>query len=123
MSRFAMLATFLVALSYPGFAAAVDDDKKIAFNTHCRTCHSFKKDDNRLGPTMYGIFGARAGEVRGYYGYSGSLSGITWDEATLDKFIANPASVSTSTNMIAPPVANPAERGKIIEFLKSISLR
>jgi cytochrome c len=69
---------------------------------------------------VYGVFGAKAGQVDGYRGYSGSLTGITWDEATLDKFIANPASVSTSTNMVFPPVADAGERSKIIEFLKSI---
>jgi cytochrome c len=70
---------------------------------------------------MHGIFGTRAGQVAGYRGYSGGLDGITWDEATLDKFIANPSSVASSTNMIFPPVADAAERSKIIMFLKSIS--
>ena len=121
MHRFAVLAAILAASGYPDAGAAGDDENKLAFNTHCRTCHSFKKDDNRLGPTMYGIFGAKAGQVKGYRGYSGSLSDITWDEPTLEKFIANPASVSTSTNMIFPPVSSASERGKIIAFLKSIS--
>jgi cytochrome c len=70
---------------------------------------------------LYGIFGAKAGQVEGYRGYSGSLTGITWDEEALDKFIANPAAISTSTNMVYPPVAEAAVRKKIIEFLKSIS--
>jgi cytochrome c len=123
MYRFAAFAIALGASLYPGIAAAADQDNMIAFNNHCRTCHSFKKDDNRLGPTMYGIYGAMAGQVKSYRGYSGSLSGIIWDEATLDKFMASPASVSTSTNMIFPPVADATERRKIIEFLKSISPR
>lgn len=121
MSRLTVLALLLVSFAYSGVASAGDDDRKLSFNNHCRTCHSFKSGDNRLGPSMYGIFGAKAGQVEGYRGYSGSLTDITWDEATLDKFIANPASVSTSTNMIFPPVADAAERKKIIEFLKSIS--
>jgi cytochrome c len=123
MYKLAAFAIALGAFIYPGIAAAADDDNKIAFNNHCRTCHSFKKDDNRLGPTMYGIYGAMAGQVKSYRGYSGSLSGIVWDETTLDKFMASPASVSTGTNMIFPPVANATERRKIIEFLKSISPR
>lgn len=24
-----------------------------AFNTHCRTCHSLKEGDNRLGPSLH----------------------------------------------------------------------
>ena len=113
-------ACFLVLL-LPGPVAADDEAAKIAFNNHCRTCHSFRKDDNRLGPSMHGIYGAKSGRARGYRNFSGSLSDIVWDEAMLDRFIANPASVSTSTNMIFPPVSDAAERAKIIAFLKSIS--
>lgn len=110
---------FLVLESTLSMAADADD-AKVAFNNHCRTCHSFKPDDNRLGPTVFGIVGARAGQVAGYRGYSGGLTGITWDEATLDHFLADPASVSSSTNMIYPPIANAAERRRIIEFLKTL---
>ncbi len=118
MSRLGALVAVLIPLAIPGVSAA-GDDPGIAFNTHCRNCHSMKKGDNRLGPSMYGIFGAPAGQVEGYRGYSGGLTGFTWDEVTLDKFMANPVSVSASTNMIYPPVADAAERKKIIEFLKS----
>jgi len=104
-----------------GNTAAFDEDAaRVAFNNHCRTCHSVKKDDHRLGPSMYGIYGASGGQAKGYRGYSGSLTGVTWDERTLDRFIADPASVATSTNMIFPPVADPDERQRIIDFLKSL---
>jgi cytochrome c len=109
----------LVSLAGASFAAAKDNDGKLAFNTHCRNCHSFKKGDNRLGPSLYGIVGAKAGQVKGFNAYSGSLTGFTWDEATLDRFIANPSSVAPTTNMNYPPVGDPAERAKIIDFLKA----
>jgi len=70
---------------------------------------------------MYGIFGAQAGRVAGYGGYSGGLSGLVWDEVTLDRFIADPASVSSSTNMIFPPVKDAEERKKIIRFIRSLA--
>jgi cytochrome c len=108
-------------LANPCAAVAADDEGKSAFNTHCRNCHSFRKGDNRLGPSLYGIVGAKAGQVKGYNAYSGNLTGFIWDEARLDKFIANPASVSLNTNMNFPPVADTAQRKKIIEFLKSTS--
>ncbi len=100
-------------------SAAEQNDARVAFNTHCRNCHSLKRGDNRLGPSLYGIFGAPAGQVAGYRGYSGSLKGFTWDEATLDRFISQPTSVAPSTNMNYPPVGDPAARAKIIELLKS----
>ena len=118
-----LIVAFLVSAVFVADASAEDDTAGLAFNNHCRTCHSIKKGDNRLGPSMYGIYGAQAGRVEGYRGYSGGLTGLVWDEATLDRFIANPAAISSGTNMITPPVSDPTERKKIIQFLKSISGR
>jgi cytochrome c len=101
-------------------AAAEEIDGHMSFNNHCRTCHSIRPGDNRLGPSLFGIAGAVAGQVQGYRGYSGGLKGIRWDDATLDRFLANPTSISTSTNMIYPPIANAEERHKIIEYLKTL---
>jgi cytochrome c len=119
MRRFATLVSLLVSLTFSVAARAESADGKLAFNTHCRNCHSLKKGDNRLGPSLYGILGAPAGQVDGYRAYSGSLKGFTWDEAILDKFIASPTSVAPTTNMNYPPVADSAARRKIIEFIRS----
>ena len=105
-------------------AAAADDGLEITFNDHCRECHSFVKDDNRLGPTLYGVVGRKAGTQTGY-GYTESLksSGVTWDEATLDKWIADPGAVIPG-NGISPPYSGLADAGirqNIIAYLKSIS--
>jgi cytochrome c len=121
MSNLARVAALLTLLAPVSTTKAADDDDKAAFNNYCRYCHSSKEGDNRLGPSLYGVVGAKAGQVAGYGGYSGGLTGFTWDEATLDKFIANPTSISPNTTMKYPPVADPVERKKIIQFLKSIS--
>lgn len=105
-------------------AGALAEDLEISFNDHCRECHSFVKDDNRLGPSLYGVVGRKAGAEPGYaYTQSMKDSGITWDEATLDKWIADPGSVVPGNGM-SPPysgIADPAIRKRIIAFLKSIS--
>jgi cytochrome c len=105
-------------------ARAADEDLEITFNDHCRECHSFVKADNRLGPTLYGVVGRKAGIVPGY-GYSESVkdSGVTWDEATLDKWIANPQAVIPG-NQMSPPfpgVSDPKIRARIIAFLKTLA--
>lgn len=117
---------FVVAFAMvacPGVASAWQDDYLNAFNNHCRNCHSLKKGDNRLGPSLYGVFGARAGQVEGYRSYSGSLTGLIWDEATLDLFIADPLAGAPNTMMIYPSVKDAAERKRIIELLKLLSER
>jgi cytochrome c len=117
------LAGFLLAFSpivcSAGFAA--DDAGKEVFNNNCRTCHSWKKDDNRLGPHLHGIIGRTAGAATGF-AYSGAMknSGITWDESSLDKFIANPDSIIPNNKMKPfTGIADAATRKQIIEFLKS----
>ncbi|WP_439542305.1 c-type cytochrome [Hyphomicrobium sp.] len=98
-----------------------DDAGQIAFNTHCRTCHSVKPEDNRLGPTLHGIHGAKAGQVKGFGNYSGQLNEqITWDDATLDKFLANPASIAANTTMKPfGGIADAGQRKLIIDYLKA----
>jgi cytochrome c len=120
------LTLMLLAALCAGAArvAAADDELELAFNDHCRECHSFVKDDNRLGPTLYGVVGRKAGTQAGY-GYTQSLkdSGLTWDEQTLDKWIANPDAVIPGNGM-SPPyggVADAQVRAKIIAFLKTLA--
>jgi cytochrome c len=81
------------------------------------------KDDNRLGPSLYGVVGRKAGSLASYHGYSPSLQGadIMWTPDMLDKWITDPNAVASGNNM-APPfpgVADPAERKQIIAYLKS----
>jgi cytochrome c len=117
-----LLAAALTALLAP--LAARAEDLEISFNDHCRECHSFLKDDNRLGPSLYGVVGRKAGTEPGYaYTQSMKDSGVTWDEATLDKWIADPGAVVPGNGM-SPPysgIADPEVRQRIIAFLKSIS--
>jgi cytochrome c len=117
-STLALLASFA-----PAFAAEEQgDDGQVAYNNACRTCHSFKEGDNRLGPTLHGIVGRKAGSVEGFAFTSAmKSSGITWDEANLDKFIANPEAVVNGNGMKPfGGVADAGERKKIVDYLKTL---
>lgn len=119
IAQVALSALVLLAM----IVAARADDPQMAFNNACRTCHSMKEGDNRLGPSLAGVVGRKAGSVSGY-AYSPSMqnSGITWDEATLDKFIANPDQV-VGGNKMKPftGISDAGQRGEIVAYLKSIS--
>src|SRR5258708_29422905 len=91
-----MIARIAVAfaLSLAAFPALAQDDGQILFNNSCRTCHSVKEGDNRLGPNLHGIVGRKSGALTSYgYSYSMANADLTWDKATLDKFIANPEEI------------------------------
>jgi cytochrome c len=103
-------------------SAGPEDEGKALYNNYCRTCHSPRKGDNRLGPSLNGIVGKKAGQQPGYASYSQALkqSGVTWDEATLDKWIENPDAVVPNNNMKPyKGIPDPAVRRKITEFLES----
>ena len=106
----ALLMALLCATGAAAYAAAPTsaDPGQLAFNNTCRTCHSTKEGDNRLGPSLAHIVGQKAGTRSGYSNYSQAMrgAGITWDEQTLDRFIANPESVAEApSNQESDPFA------------------
>ena len=108
-------------------AAAQDkppDPGMMMFNNACRTCHTIREGDNRLGPNLYGIIGRKSGTARGYSNYSSSMqnAGIVWDEKNLEQFIADPGAVVSGNNMKPfSGIASPEIRAKIVQFLKDCS--
>jgi cytochrome c len=100
---------------------AAPDDGQLVFNNACRTCHTLKEGDNRLGPNLHKIIGRKAGSLPNY-GYSSAMKGadLTWDKATLDRFIANPDQVVSGHNMKPyGGLASAEERAKIVAFLEA----
>lgn len=103
-------------------ALAQDKDQNaglVSFNNSCRTCHTVKEGDNRLGPTLHNIVGREAGTVENF-AYSPALkdAGFVWDEAKLDAFIANPDAVTPGNNMKPySGMTDAEERKKIIAYL------
>ena len=67
--------TFLVLLGFPAVPqeppgkGAETESKQQTFNNACRTCHTTKEGDNRLGPNLHNIIGRKAGSLQNY-GYS-----------------------------------------------------
>jgi cytochrome c len=104
-------------------AAKSAADSELTFNNVCRTCHTLKEGDNRLGPNLHNIIGRKAGSVPDY-GYSSAMkdADLTWDKATLDRFIANPDQVVPG-NKMKPygGLTSAEERAKIIAFLEANS--
>jgi cytochrome c len=85
----------------------------------CQACHSI--EDNDLGPRHRGLVGRRAGSVEDY-GYSNALksSGLTWDEATLDRWLTNPSALVPGTKMYFQ-IADAQARADIIAYLKELN--
>jgi cytochrome c len=118
------LAGALALLSGAALAQDVSpEEAQLAFNNHCRTCHTTDEGDNRLGPSLYQVVGREAGSLSDY-GYSSAMAdaGLTWNEDTLNRYIENPDAVVPGNNMKPyAGISSPEERAKIIAHLKAES--
>lgn len=83
----------------------------------CLACHALSYD--RVGPRHCGLFGRRAGSVPGF-AYSPAMkhSTITWDEKTLDRFLAGPLAMVPGSTMTYDGVPDPQDRADLIAYLK-----
>jgi len=86
----------------------------------CRSCHSLTADGpNMTGPNLHGLFGRKAGSHPDFnYSEGVKNSGITWDAATLDKWIESPRGVVPGTKMSFAGIKDPKDRADLIGYLK-----
>jgi len=84
----------------------------------CQACHAI--DENDLGPRHRGVVGRRAGSLQDYP-YSAALknSGLTWDEATLNRWLTNPSALVPGTRMFFR-IDDAQARADIIAYLKQL---
>lgn len=111
-----VLAAILTAATPVAAMAADAEAGKTVFNK-CKACHNLEK--NGVGPHLGGVVGRKAGSVEGF-AYSEALkaSGLTWDEATLDKWLAGPGKLVPGTKMVFK-LGNADDRANVIEYLKT----
>jgi cytochrome c len=101
-------------------ASAASGSVAPAAFAQCAACHVVKKGaPNGLGPNLYGVYGRKAGELASYtYSPAMKASGLVWDDATLDKYLASPRTVVSGTKMSFAGLGDPAKRAEIIAWLK-----
>lgn len=110
----------LMVLTGPAAAQAPDATIGKRMFMRCMACHNVTANaPNKIGPNLYGIVGKKAAGVPGFR-YSSALqrSGLTWDMATLDKWLARPAAMVPGTSMVFAGIAKPEERQALIAYLK-----
>ena len=102
-------------------AALADGDAthgKQIFNK-CMVCHSIQVGVNKIGPSLHGVVGRKSGTVADY-SYTDAMknSGLTWDEATLNKYLTNPRKLVPGTRMIFVGLPKEPDRLDVIAYLK-----
>ena len=109
----------VLAMPVPAYAQgdAAAGEKIFA---HCAPCHSNKPGENKLGPSLAGVFGRKSGTEPGYnYSSAMKTANVTWDEKTLDEYLQGPGKFVKGTRMVYF-VPDEKDRQDVIAYLKTL---
>ena len=99
---------------------------RIFFQQNCAICHASTLGPHNevitgQGPNLVGILDRRAGTGANFnYTKALSESGLTWDGATLERFLASPPATVPGTIMPVP-VPNASDRLNVIAYLSTLA--
>jgi glucose/arabinose dehydrogenase len=118
---------FTCVLGTAAWAADAGDAAhgKILYQQSCALCHlNAISPSNTLvsaqGPNLLGVVGRKAGTLPGFnYTKAMAFSGITWDAATIERFLAGPTLMVPGTTMPAA-IPNPADRLDLAAYLSTL---
>jgi cytochrome c len=119
--RIVLLATFLALMTGPAIAAGDAQRGAQAF-AQCMACHSVQPGEHMTGPSLARVWNHKAGTAPGFLRYSDALkrSDMTWDEKSLDKWLANPTQLVPGNSMSFPGIKDPQARQDVIAYLKAV---
>ena len=113
------LVAFLVLGANQAPAADVEAGK-VAFKK-CALCHTTESGKNKIGPSLFGVIGRKSGSLDNF-SYSEAMKNFdhTWDDETLDTYLAEPRAVVPGTKMIFPGIKDKTERDDVIAYLETL---
>jgi cytochrome c len=104
----------------PGWAGDAGAGKAV-FQSTCSICHSVQPGQNKIGPTLFGVVGRKTGSVTGYsYSPANQAANMTWDNATLDKYLEAPRATIPGTKMTFAGVKDAGKRADLIAYLDTL---
>ena len=114
-----VLAKILVSSSV-ALGAGDPTAGKTVFAAHCAVCHATAPGENKIGPSLAGIVGSKSGTVPGF-DFSAAVkdANVTWDDANLDKFLANPTGFIHGTKMFVN-LPSETDRENVIVYLDTL---
>lgn len=122
LTKLLVLLTFLT----PGAALAADAAAGQKVFRKCAACHTVDVGKNKLGPSLAGVVGRKAGSVAGFkyskaVAAAGAEKGLVWSEQNLDAYLTKPKDFLPGNKMPFPGLKNPEDRANVIAFLKSVA--
>ena len=123
MRQVAAVAVFAAALIAASAAARAEGDPEAGKQVFkkCHACHNIGEGaHNSVGPVLNGVVGRKAGVYPDYhYSDANEHSGITWDVATLKKYLKDPQAVVPHTKMMFPGLPKDKDIDNVIAYLQT----
>ena len=102
--------------------ATVNTAGRQIFQQRCGACHVATAQDNRVGPSLLGLFGRPAGSVAGF-SYSEAMrgSGIVWTDETLTAYLATPRDTIPGNRMAFAGLARAVDIEALLDYLRVVT--
>jgi cytochrome c len=121
VSRLAVTGAMAAGMLAAGSAQAQDAAKGEQVFRQCSVCHSTEAGVTKLGPSLHGVVGRKAGTEPGF-AYSNAMTsfGKVWDAATLDAYLTNPAAAVPGGKMVFVGIKDATQRADVIAYLETL---
>jgi cytochrome c len=91
------------------------------FKMDCSICHSPQPGRNLVGPSLFAVINRHSGEMSGFhYSDANRNSGLTWNAATLDRYLTAPRQLVPGTKMTFPGLKDAKQRADVIAYLATL---
>jgi len=113
------IAAAIAAVSSSAMAFDADKDKRFK---KCKGCHSVEPGKHKMGPSLAGVIGRKAGTAEGFTKYKAFKGAdFVWDEETIAAWITNTKDFIKERGLkksaMNVKVKKEKDREKIIAFL------
>jgi cytochrome c len=110
------LSVPLLAIAAPAFGQSASSGATL-FKQRCQMCHTVAPGGAHcIGPNLSGVAGRKAASTQFNYSPALTKSGLTWDKATLDKFLTMPSKLVPGTRMVVS-IPDAKQRADVVAFL------
>lgn len=115
-----LASAIALIIAGPAHAQDAGAGEKV-FKANCGICHSPQPGRNMVGPSLFSVVNRHSGEIPGFhYSDANRNSGLTWNVATLDRYLAGPRELVPGTKMTFPGLKDAQQRADLIAYLATL---
>jgi cytochrome c len=111
--------TLLAGFAACGAAQAADAAHGQKIFAECAACHSAAKGPSGVGPSLYGVFGRKAGTLDDFrFSPAMKRANIVWSRETLESYIADPQKAIPTNRMPFGGIPDAQNRADLLDYME-----